>query len=648
MKKDSLTDYSGYILFKTLGPLIRKLPLAFSFFLGRRIGDLFYFLDFRHKALVYANVKTAFGSDLSCRQIKDIVHNFYRVYGQNFVEILLMPLIDKEYIDKYIETEGTEYVEEGFRRGRGVIFVSVHAGSWELSNIMSAYLGLPFLLFVQNQRYPRLNKLLNYYRLQKGCKIVEGEGGVRQLIKAIKDNQAIGMTVDQGGRDGTLVDFFKKSASMPSGAVRFALKYGAAIIPVYYTRKKGPRIKVIFEPIFEIQESGDLEKDVVNNLQGLVGVYEKNIRKYPQEYLWTYKIWKYGNQKRILILSDGKAGHLRQSQAVAKASADYLNNKGMHVKVDTVEVGFKNNLSRKAFVLSTCLSGKYSCQGCLWCFRRFLDDRTYKGLAMLKPDMIISCGSALAPVNYCLARENLAKSAVVLRPGMLSVNKFDLVIMPRHDNPPKKKNITVIEGALNLIDKGYLKDQADKMASSFGLRPSSFAFFIGVLIGGDTKNFHMDSVSVLEVLNQIKETAEKYNAGILITTSRRTPPEVEALIKEQMSAYARCRLLVVANEKNIPEAVGGILGLSEFVIVSPESISMISEAASSGKHVLVFNSGIDAKHTSFVKYMHERGYICALKAKDIFLKVGALLKETAKTNVLDDRAKISEALGRLF
>ncbi len=643
MNKNSLTDYLGYTLFKTLGPFVRMLPLGFAFFLGRRTGDLFYFFDLKHRALAYANIKAALGAELSCRQIKNTTRRFYQSYGQNFIEILLMPLIDKKYINTHIEAEGIEHAETAFRRGHGLIFLSMHTGSWELSNLISEYMGFPFLLFVQNQRYPRLNSLLNSYRLQRGCKIVEGEGGVRQLIKALKSNSAIGMTADQGGRDGALVKFFGRSASMPSGAIRFAIKYGAAIVPVYYTRKYGSKVKIIFDPVFEIKRSQDTEKDVASNLQELMHVYEKNIRKYPQEYLWTYKIWKYGNEKRILILSDGKAGHLRQAQAAALAAVDYFKLKKMDVKVDTIEVKFKNNLYKAALILSSLLSGRYNCQGCLWCFRRFLENDTYKSLTAIKPDLVISCGSALAPVNYILSRENLAKSVVVLRPALLNTSRFNLVIMPRHDNPPKRRNVLTINGALNSIDGQYLKEQSERL-SGYGAQGMGHGdFIIGLLIGGDTKNFHLDSAIVSEVLGQLKAAAEKYNAGILITTSRRTSVKIEKLVKEQMGNYPRCKALIIANEKNIPEAVGGILGLSKLVIVSAESISMISEAASAGCQVLVFNSRLDGKHTDFLDSMQKAGYIYLCDARQIGPSVDLLLSEKVPLRVLNNRNCLMKA-----
>ncbi|MFH1641169.1 MAG: ELM1/GtrOC1 family putative glycosyltransferase, partial [Candidatus Omnitrophota bacterium] len=468
MKKDSLVDYLSCILFRLFGPLIRAFPESISLFLGSRLGELTYYLDLKHKAVSYSNIKTAFGSKLSPCELSRLTKDFFMRFGENLVEVLLAPSINSEYIKKYITIEGLDYVTEAFKRGKGVILLGVHAGSWELSNIVGAQLGHPFSLFVRNQRYPRLDKLLNSYRNQKGCKLIERKNQTRQLVQVLKNNEAIGITVDQGGKSGCNVKFMGKDASMPQGAVRLALKYDAALLPGYYYRIKGPYIKVVIGPPCEIKRTGNKEKDIRDNLQAIVSLFENYIYKYPTEYLWSYKIWKYSREKNVLILDDGKAGHLRQAEAVAKIAVNYLKGKGVKADVTTVKVGFKNKLSRYALMFSSLLAGKYHCQGCLWCLKNFLTKETYLSFMAIKPDIIISCGSALESVNFVLSRENLAKSILVMRPSILSARRFDLIIKPRHDRALKRKNVLVTEGALNLIDEDYLKEQSGRLVQATG------------------------------------------------------------------------------------------------------------------------------------------------------------------------------------
>jgi len=643
-------DYLSCILFRVTGFLIRCLPVSFSCFLSRRLGSLLYLFDLKHRSIAYANIKTAFSPKLSPKQICRLIRAFYRSFGQNLIEVFFIPCIDKKYFNKYVSFEGLQFIEQAFKKGKGVILLGVHAGSWELSNIICANLGFPFSVLVRDQqKFPRLDQLLNSYRRQKGCKLIERQNQTRQLIEALKNNEAIGLTADQGGRNGVLVKFFGRNASMASGAIRLALKYDSVILPAYYTRVKGPYIKTIIEPPFEVKKTGDEKKDIQDNLQQLMHIYEKNIEKYAKDYLWTYKIWKYSDEKNILILSDGKAGHLRQSQTLAKIAGELLSQQGIKAKVDTVELNFKNSFAKNAMTASSCLAEKFSCQGCPWCLRRFLKEENYKTLMNTKVDIIISCGSSLAAVNYVLCSENQAKSIVIMRPSVLSTKRFDLVIIPRHDDVPRGKNIVVTEGALNLIDEKYLKEQSEKLLPSITRGPQAEPFYIGLLIGGDSKNFSLTKETISEVIRQIQQAAQDLGADILVTTSRRTSREVEELIKKEFRDYARCKLLIIANEKNIPEAVGGILGLSQILITSCESISMISEAASSAKFVLVFDSaGLSRKHRRFLEHFAKEKYIYLTKAGDLAGRIKGIWPNKPEVHTLRDNLLIRQAISKIL
>jgi len=641
-------DYLGCILFRVFGFCVRCLPLSLSCFFGRRLGDLLYYFDIKHRAVAYANIKEAFGKNLDPGQLKRLTREFFRSFGQNLIEIFFIPVVDKRYIDRYISFEGRQYIDEAFKKGKGVIILGMHSGSWELSNINCANLGFAFNILVREQKFTRLNELLNSYRRQKGCKLIERQSETRQLIEALKNNEAVGLTVDQGGKSGCLVKFFGRDASMATGAVKLALKYDSVILPGYYARLKGPYMKTIIEPPFLVKKTGDLEKDIKENLQELGRVYEKIIARYPADYLWTYKIWKYTDEKNILILSDGKVGHLRQAQAVANTSKDIFKEQGIETKVDTVEVKFKSGLSRHALTFCSFLSGKYNCQGCLSCLVRFLKEDVYRSLISKKYDVIISCGSSLAAVNLFLSRENLAKSIAVMRPSVLGLKKFDLVIMPQHDNPPEKKNVAVTEGALNLIDEKYLEEQSERLIQVSGLRPQVSAC-IGLLIGGDTKNFSLSKDTISVVIKQIKQAAQDLGAQILVSTSRRTSKEVEELVRSEFKDNGRCSVLIIANEKNIPEAVGGILGLSHVVISSPESISMISEAASSKKYVIVFSSaGLDKKHKRFLDHFVERKYIYLSQPQDLGKEIVGIWRNKPQLHSLEDSLLLKKELAEIL
>ena len=644
MKKNSLVDYFAFILLKIFGPLFRALPVNFCYFLGRSLGYCLYHFDRRHRAIAFSNIKEALGNKFTPAEISDITKSFYQSFGQSIIEVFLIPRIDKEYLKKYVEVTGVENIRNAFKKGKGVILLVVHECGWELSNIVAASLGFSFNVIVRDQGLPMLNGLLNKFRREKGAKVIARGEELRQLIAVFKNNEAVAMTLDQGGAAGELVKFFGRSASMSTGAIKLALKYDAELLPVFFERVGGPYSRVIIEEPMKIEKGADAKENLRSNLQMAIGVFEKHIASHPKEYLWTYKIWKYSDLKRILLLSDGKTGHLRQLQAVKEIILKELEERKINAEVLSETVDFKNKTAKAAFALRSCFATKFNCQSYLRYLQKYLKTEVYNKLILYKPDIVVSCGSSAVGANYIIARSNLAKSIVIMRPGLLSAKKFDLVIAPKHDNLKAGKNLLQINGALNLINDDYLKTHGEMLKDNIpdhGFK----ALYIGLLMGGDTKKFTLIEKMVNEVVLELKKAADELDAGILMTTSRRTPEKIEKLLKNEFKNYKRAKLQIIANENNLPQAVGGILSLSRIIIISPESISMISEAASSGKAVLVFDMpGLSKRHKIFLKNLSGGGYIHLTKTNELAKNLKILLSQTGNANKLNDGLLVREAL----
>jgi mitochondrial fission protein ELM1 len=172
---------------------------------------------------------------------------------------------------------------------------------------------------------------------------------------------------------------------------------------------------------------------------------------------------------------------------------------------------------------------------------------------------------------------------------------------------------------------------------------------LGLLVGGDTKVFHLSRDLMKGIIDQIKKSLEKLDAQVLITTSRRTQREIECLLKEEFSDYPRCKLLIIANEKNIPEGVPGILLLSKIIITSPESISMISEAVSSKRYVLVFNApSLGTRHKRFLEYFAKNKYISLVDAGNLSEKIQELWLKKPEVHTLNDNLLVAEAIKKIL
>jgi KDO2-lipid IV(A) lauroyltransferase len=640
-----MTDYLGYLLVRGLSLFFRLIPISIGLWIARRLGSLAYYLNKKRAGIAYMNLKAAFGPGLSPEAIKGIVKKVYQNLMQTLIELLTFPRITKKYIEHYVKVEGWQHVREAKEKGKGTIFLTAHFGNWELSSFASGIKEHPILVLARQQKHSRLDDLLNSYRQLSGCKVIKKGFAVKEIVKALHENEIVGMLVDQdAGRAGVFVDFFGRKTSFAHGPLSLALKTGANIHPTFIIREKGPYHRIVIEEPIKIEPTGDKEDDVKRGIQVFARTLESYIRKYPDQWFWLHKRWKSTPDKKILILSDGKAGHLNQSLAIAKTIQGYRPNTTFEV----VDVKFKNSALKKAFILGSFFSLR-PCRGCMRCLKACLASASYRGLMRHYADIIISCGSSLEGINVILKRETGAKNIILMKPSLQPKKRFSLIIAPCHDRLQKAANVVITEGALSSITDERLKEDSRILAEKIKLeRPLR----IGVFIGGNNREYRLTPKITHELIDTLIEIACDIDAELLVTTSRRTPPEIERILRDRLSYHMRCKLLLIANERNLPEAVSGILGLSQIVVVSCESISMISEALNAPNYTFVFElekirSGI-SKHQLFLNELVEKGYTKAVSADELFGEIKKAWMTKPHIKRLDDSKRILEGLKKII
>ncbi|MFA4991668.1 MAG: ELM1/GtrOC1 family putative glycosyltransferase [Candidatus Omnitrophota bacterium] len=642
-----MTDFLGFIAVKFLSAVFRCLPLRLSLWLGRRAGDIVYFINLKRRSIAYANLKAAFPLK-DPGELRRINRAHFEHLGMSMVELLKLPGLGRGYFEKYMEFRDTERIGEALANKKGVMFLTGHFGNWEFSSIAASKRGYKMSVFAREQKYERLNALLNRYRESTGSKVIAKGFSARDIIKTLKNNGMVGILFDQdAGFGGVLVDFLGRPASMAQGPVVFSLRTGARILPSFIWRvDKARHVAQVGEELVLI-DTGNEPEDLRKNLQRISDMLAGYINMFPEQWLWAHKRWKTTPQRSVLVLSDGKAGHFNQSMAVAEmtegAMAARFRARGIElkpiVKIQTAEIRFKN-IFTKAFLNAASLFASRRCQGCLRCLKFCLTRESFEGIRDKYADVVVSCGASAAATNIFLKYENNAKNAVIMDPGLGRKKRFDLVILPRHDAPSKsRRNVLVIEAAPNRMDT---RTQGHKDTGRKG---------IGVLIGGDAKNFKLDEKDVEAAVNGALKAAGETGRDIFVSTSRRTSSAIDGLLKEKLSADNRCGLLVIASENNRKGAVQEIFDNSDILIVSPESISMISEAVSSGRHVIVFEARRTARNVKYeenVRNLEAKGYLKTSAADKIYEAVKDIMENKPDIKRLSDSDDILERLQRII
>jgi len=269
----------------------------------------------------------------------------------------------------------------------------------------------------------------------------------------------------------------------------------------------------------------------------------------------------------VLILSDKRAGHENQSIAFAK----YCD-----ARFDILHVSFKNRflklLSYAFDFLHIYTKNIFTCN-------------SIKG----DYDLIVSAGSSTYYANKVLSKLHNLKSVALMLPKGYKYD-FDYIFAQTHDTPPKQKNIIEIPANFSFIEPKNIY-KTDKKS-------------IGIVIGGDNSVFKMKTEVLKKQLDCIKETLKEYD--VAITTSPRTPKQIEDLIESYGFKYG------VIFSKNRINPISDFLDKCEYVFITIDSTSMISEAISFGNsyiEVLPIDERKDNKFYKMTKTLEKNGFL---------------------------------------
>jgi mitochondrial fission protein ELM1 len=190
--------------------------------------------------------------------------------------------------------------------------------------------------------------------------------------------------------------------------------------------------------------------------------------------------------------------------------------------------------------------------------------------------IIISCGRKSVIPSIAL-KKRLGKEifTIHIQNPKVSLNHFDLIISPEHDNM-KGDNVISTTGAIHYLTKKEIKENSNYL----GLEKEKKKL-VAFIIGGPNKYYAYSEKIIHQTFNKVKTlfTPDKYR--IIVIPSYRTPAKV---IKKAYDTFNFNHHVVKEVDKR---AYLSALSISDHIVVTCDSTSMISEAAITGKPVYI-------------------------------------------------------------
>jgi mitochondrial fission protein ELM1 len=313
-----------------------------------------------------------------------------------------------------------------------------------------------------------------------------------------------------------------------------------------------------------------------------------------------------GDAPLVWVLHDGKAGMASQSLGLAEATGFPFLEKSLTVHLPWAHL-----------------------PPSLWLTPLRAVDTADGPLRPPWPDLVIACGRNAAMPALAIRRASSGRTiAAQVQDPHIGRGAFDLMLVPEHDRL-RGANVVVTKGALHRVTEAKLVAERQRFPELAALpRP-----VLGVLIGGSNRAYRLTLARLGEIADAIAGWARETGGSVVLTPSRRTGDAGVALLRQRLAGLPASIWDMTGDNPYY-----AYLALADAFLVTADSVSMISEAAATGKpvHILDLGGG-DAKFARFHRAMREAGITRPFAGRI----------ESWRYRPLDDTARAGAALREL-
>jgi len=283
-----------YLLYRGLAAVVQSLSLRGTRKFARGLAWIAFHLVPIRKSLTLRQLRLAFPEKPEA-EIAAIALESYRSFITTMLEMLWFPNFTTEEVRRNVRLENPDIVRQALRKGKGLILLSGHIGSWEMFAFTWKDLAdAPLLGVVHSQHNSRVAGMVDRLRSLRGNRFVDMKKGLRDVLRTLRNRGIILLLTDQSApKEAFFVPFFGRPAATYEGAAYFAIKTQAPMVMALGIRQPDGGYAVQVEEV----PTEDMTEATPENMLKLtarhVAILEKFVRRYPGQWLWQHRRWKH-------------------------------------------------------------------------------------------------------------------------------------------------------------------------------------------------------------------------------------------------------------------------------------------------------------------------------------------------------------------
>ncbi|MFM9093820.1 MAG: phosphatidylinositol mannoside acyltransferase [Acidimicrobiaceae bacterium] len=285
-EKSSRTDALIIFGYKSVSRITRVFPPAVVAVVTAIVVPVICVFLRKQRPIVARNMRRV-NPGLQGFKLRRAVSKSYQSYARYYIETFRLPNLTKKSIEAKILVRGFEHIENALNLGKGVILALPHLGGWEWSGRWLIHQGHNLNAVVEKLDSLALFKMFVDLRKSYGVNVIplDDKAGVA-VQEALSRNEIVALLSDRDLQgNGIEVEFFGERTTVPAGPAFFALRTGAALLPLgTYFATGLDHHETVVRPAVDIQRTGSLRDDMSRVAQDLIREFEILIRKKPEQW----------------------------------------------------------------------------------------------------------------------------------------------------------------------------------------------------------------------------------------------------------------------------------------------------------------------------------------------------------------------------
>lgn len=286
--RSAFRNLSEYLLVRSLFFLLRILPDASSLALARTGTSILRRVTPRLSQVALRNLSLTM-PHLSSDEKSRILDGVFRSIARLLWVTAKTACTTRDIYQKYMDIENLDVVTNALKAGRGVLFATGHLGAWELSALGFGALVQPMDVIARPLDNAPLDDWITKVRTASGNRILSKKGTLREVLRALAENRAVGFLVDHNviSSDLCFVRFLGVETAASTVFAKIAHRSGAAVIPGF-ALWDAERKRFVLRFYERITITGDAVVDT----QSIHALLEVVVRDQPDQWLWIHRRFK--------------------------------------------------------------------------------------------------------------------------------------------------------------------------------------------------------------------------------------------------------------------------------------------------------------------------------------------------------------------